>query len=215
MKPGERTRLHRLPERGSHDLQTVHSILDAGFLAHVGFTVDSQAVVIPMLYARNGDALYLHGSAASRTLRTLATASAACVTVTLVDGFVLARSAFHHSVNYRSVVAFGTARAIVSAAQKVKALHTLSEHLVAGRWHEVRGPSRAELEMTTVVEFTIEEASAKIRKGPPLDDEDDYTRRVWAGVVPLRMEKGEPVPDPRLNAEVAVPQYLNRLKLGP
>jgi nitroimidazol reductase NimA-like FMN-containing flavoprotein (pyridoxamine 5'-phosphate oxidase superfamily) len=190
------------------------SILDAGFLAHVGFTVDAQAVVIPMLYARSGQALYLHGSAANRTLQTLATGSASCVTVTLIDGFVLARSAFHHSMNYRSVVAFGTARSILSAAQKVKALHAISEHMVAGRWNEVRGPSRAELEMTMVVEFTIEEASAKIRKGPPLDDEDDYARHVWAGVIPLRTETGEPVPDSRLGVEVAVPQYLNRLKVG-
>ena len=214
MTGGERTRLHRLPERGSYDLETVHSILDAGFLAHVGFTVDAQAVVIPMLYARSGQALYLHGSAANRTLQTLATGSAACVTVTLLDGFVLARSAFHHSMNYRSVVAFGTARSILSAAQKVKALHAISEHMVAGRWNEVRGPSRAELEMTMVVEFTIEEASAKIRKGPPLDDEGDYARHVWAGVIPLRTETGEPVPDSRLRVEVAVPQYLNRLKVG-
>jgi nitroimidazol reductase NimA-like FMN-containing flavoprotein (pyridoxamine 5'-phosphate oxidase superfamily) len=214
MTPGERTRLQRLPERGAYDPETVHSILDAGFLAHVGFTVDAQAIVIPMLYARSGEALYLHGSAASRTLRTLATGSAACVTVTLIDGFVLARSAFHHSMNYRSVVAFGTARSILGAAQKVKALHAISEHLVPGRWNEARGPSRAELEMTTVVEFTIEEASAKIRKGPPLNDEDDYARRVWAGVIPLHMETGAPVPDPRLGVELALPQYLNRLKVG-
>ena len=214
MKSGQRTRLHRLPERGAYDLETVHSILDAGFLAHVGFSVDSQVVVIPTLYARSGHALYLHGSADSRTLRVLATGSAACVTVTLVDGLVLARSAFHHSMNYRSVVAFGTARSVVSAAQRVKALHAISEHIVPGRWNEVRGPSRTELEVTAVLKFTIEEASAKIRKGPPLDEEEDYQRRVWAGVLPLRMETGEPLPDPRLDAAIAAPQYLSRLKIG-
>jgi nitroimidazol reductase NimA-like FMN-containing flavoprotein (pyridoxamine 5'-phosphate oxidase superfamily) len=214
MKPGERTRLHRLPERGAHDPETVHSILDAGFLAHVGFSVDSQVVVIPTLYARSGQALYLHGSADSRTLRVLATGCTACVTVTLLDGLVLARSAFHHSMNYRSVVAFGTARSIAGAAQKVKAMHAISEHIVAGRWNEVRGPSRAELEQTAVLEFTIEEASAKIRKGPPLDDEDDYQRRVWAGVLPVRMETGEALPDPRLDAAITVPQYLSRLRIG-
>jgi hypothetical protein len=144
----------------------------------------------------------------------LATGCTACVTVTLLDGLVLARSAFHHSMNYRSVVAFGTARSIAGAAQKVKAMHAISEHIVAGRWNEVRGPSRAELEQTAVLEFTIEEASAKIRKGPPLDDEDDYQRRVWAGVLPVRMETGEALPDPRLDAAITVPQYLSRLRIG-
>jgi nitroimidazol reductase NimA-like FMN-containing flavoprotein (pyridoxamine 5'-phosphate oxidase superfamily) len=176
--------------------------------------VNSQPFVIPMLYARSGHTLYLHGSAVSRTLQALETGVSACVTVTLVDGLVLARSAFHHSINYRSVVAFGTARSVSAPAQKVKALHTISEHMVAGRWNEVRGPSRGELEMTTVVEFTIEEASAKVRHGPPIDDEDDYGRRVWAGVVPLRQETRAPVPDPRLAADVAVPQYLKRLTDG-
>jgi uncharacterized protein len=214
VKPGERSRLHRLPERGSYDPETVHAILDAGFLAHVGFTLNSQAFVIPMLYARSGETLYLHGSAASRTLQALATGVPACVAVTLVDGFVLARSAFHHSMNYRSVVAFGTARSVLGPAQKVKALHAISEHMVAGRWNEVRGPSRAELDMTTVVGFTIEDASAKIRQGPPMDDEDDYGRPVWAGVLPLGMETRAPVADPRLAADIAVPKYLSRLKHG-
>src|ERR1700689_706510 len=166
MNPTERTQLQRLPERGSHDLEVVRAVLDATFLAHVGFLVYQQPFVIPTLFGRDGDTLYLHGSAASRMLGALDKGIQACVTVTLVDGLVLARSAFHHSINYRSVVALGTAHLIVSPAQKTRALHIISEHLLAGRWSEVRGPSRDELAATSVLEFSIQEASAKIRRGP-------------------------------------------------
>lgn len=202
-----------MPERGSQTPESVQAVLRAGFLAHVGFTASAQPFVIPMLYAlAAADTLFLHGAAVSRVLGELATGIPACVAVTLVDGVVLARSAFHHSMNYRSVVAFGTARGVVEPARKAKALRAISEHLMAGRWNEVRGPTREELEMTSVVEFFIEEASVKIRQGPPLDDHDDYARQVWAGVLPLRLSAAAPVPDPRLAADVPMPDYLQRFR---
>jgi nitroimidazol reductase NimA-like FMN-containing flavoprotein (pyridoxamine 5'-phosphate oxidase superfamily) len=204
----KRTKLGRLPNRGSHEPETVHAILDAAFLAHVGFQMGVQPFVIPTLYGREADTLYLHGSAASRMLRGLDTGIPACVCVTIVDGLVLARSAFHHSMNYRSVVAFGTARQIEGAEEKTRALRIISEHVIAGRWSDVRGPSDKELKATAVLEFSIEEASAKIRTGPPLDDEEDYSLPVWAGVLPLRMEAKTPVPDPRLAASIKLPPYV-------
>jgi uncharacterized protein len=213
----KRTELRRIPSRGSHDWNTISRILDAGFLAHVGFCVDGQPFVIPTLYGRDGKALYLHGSSASRMLDKLETGIPACVTVTLVDGLVLARSAFHHSMNYRSVVAFGTARKIGDPEQKIKSVHVISEHLIAGRWKDVRGPSDKELKATTVLEFSIEEASSKVRSGPPLDDESDYGLSVWAGVLPLQIKSGSAVPDDRLVDGVRLPEYVQgydtRLKL--
>jgi nitroimidazol reductase NimA-like FMN-containing flavoprotein (pyridoxamine 5'-phosphate oxidase superfamily) len=204
----ERTELRRLPKRGSHEAKTLHEILDAAFLAHVGFNVDGQPFVIPTLFGRAGEKLYLHGSAASRMLRELETRVPACVTVTLVDGLVLARSAFHHSMNYRSVVAFGTARKITDPEQKKEALRVISEHVIRGRWDDVRTPLDKELKATSVLEFTIEEASAKIRTGPPLDDEDDYNLPVWAGVLPLTLQAKAPERDARLADGVEEPQYL-------
>jgi uncharacterized protein len=208
----KRTELRRLPDRGSHELETIYSILDAAFLAHVGFQVNGQPFVIPTLYGRHGEKLYLHGSAASRMLRELETGVPACVTVTIVDGLVLARSAFHHSMNYRSVVAFGTARKITDPAQKTHALRTISEHLIAGRWNDVRGPSDQELKATAVLEFSMEEASAKVRQGPPLDEDDDYSLPVWAGIIPLSLEAKASVPDPRLNEDTEVPDYIQRYR---
>lgn len=210
MKLSKRTELRRIPDRGSHDWETIDQILDAGFLASVGFCVDGQPFVIPMLYGRDGERLYLHGSAASRTLRELEAGIATCVTVTLVDGLVLSRSAFDHSMNYRSVVAFGTARKVVDPEQKVKTLRVISEHLIAGRWAEVRGPSDQELKATTVLEVSIEEASSKVRGGPPLDDESDYGLAVWAGVLPLEIKSRPPVPDDKLVEGVALPDYVRR-----
>ncbi len=204
----KRTEQRRLADRGSHDPETIDQILDAGFLAHVGFCADGQPFVIPTLYGRDGGKLYLHGSAASRTLRELATGIPACVTVTLVDGLVLARSAFDHSMNYRSVVAFGTARKIADPEQKLKSLRVISDHLIAGRWEDVRPPSEKELKATTVLEFSIEEASSKVRSGPPLDDEDDYRLPVWAGVLPLEIKSRVPIPDDRLIDGVIVPDYV-------
>lgn len=207
----ERSRVKRLPKRAAYDQETIHGILDAAFLAHVGFVANVQPFVIPTLYGRKGDRLYLHGSAASRMLRELDRGFPICVTVTLVDALVLARAAFHHSMNYRSVVAFGQARLIRDAEQKKEALRVISEQVLAGRWDEVRLPSEQELKATAVLEFSIEEASAKIRTGFPIDDEDDYTLPVWAGIVPLSVESEVPIPDPRLQNETAMPESVKRL----
>ncbi|MDT8067245.1 MAG: pyridoxamine 5'-phosphate oxidase family protein [Terriglobia bacterium] len=207
----ERSQLRRLPNRGSHETETIHRILDAGFLAHVGFSVDDQPFVIPTLYGREGNHLFLHGSAASRMLKTLEKGVPACVTVTLVDGLVLARSAFHHSINYRSVVAFGTCRSVAETG-KAHALNTISEHLIRGRWNEVRPPNEKELRATTVLQFEIEEASAKVRTGPPADDEEDYALPVWAGVLPLRLVAETPVPDTRMTGQCDVPDHVKRFQ---
>jgi len=203
-----RTTLKRLPKRGHYEHDTVYGILDEGFICHVGFVVDGNPVVIPTGYARVDDKLYVHGSQASRMLRTLAEGIDACVTVTIVDGLVLARSAFHHSINYRSVVVFGRAQVVTDSEEKLAALFAFSEHVVRGRWNEVREPTEAELKQTTVLCLPLREASAKIRTGPPIDDEEDYDLPVWAGVLPLRLAAGEAVKDPRLNEGVAVPEYL-------
>jgi uncharacterized protein len=206
----QRTQLRRLPKRGSHELEKINAILDAGFLAHVGFCVDGQPFVIPTLFGREGETLYLHGSAASRMLRRLETGVPACVTVTHVDGLVLARSAFHHSMNYRSVVVFGTARKIEDDAKKLHALKIVSEHLIRGRWGDVREPNERELKQTAVLEFTIEEASAKVRIGGPMDDEEDYALPVWAGVLPLKVVAGTPIADERLASGATLPVYVER-----
>lgn len=210
MKLTRRSELRRMPARGSQDWDTIADILDAGFLAHVGFSVGNQPFVIPTLYGRCEEKLYLHGSAGSRMLGELETGIPACITVTLVDGLVLSRSAFDHSMNYRSVVAFGTAKKIVDATEKIDSLRVISEHLIPGRWAEVRGPNQTELKATTVLEFLIEEASSKVRSGPPLDDESDYGFPVWAGVLPLELRCGLPVPDDRLLSDIAVPDYVLR-----
>ena len=210
MKLSRRTDLRRIPDRGSHDWETMNQILDAGFLAHVAFCVNGQPFVIPTLYGRDGERLYFHGSAASRMLREVETGIPTCVTVTLVDGLVLSRSAFDHSMNYRSIVAFGIARKAVDPEQKVKSLRVISEHLIAGRWADVRGPSEKELKATTVLEFSIEEASSKVRSGPPLDNESDYGLAVWAGVLPLELKSRAPVSDEKLVEGVTVPEYVRR-----
>lgn len=205
-----RTTLKRLPKRGSHDREVIDQILDEGFICHVGFVVDGQPIVIPTGYARVGDKLIIHGSQASRMLRALGNGIDVCVTVTLIDGLVLARSAFHHSMNYRSVVIFGRALVVDDRDEKIAALFALSEHMISGRWKDVREPSESELQLTTVLSLPITEASAKIRTGPPLDDEDDYRMKVWAGVVPLRLVADEPISDPRLPIDVEAPEYAHR-----
>jgi nitroimidazol reductase NimA-like FMN-containing flavoprotein (pyridoxamine 5'-phosphate oxidase superfamily) len=203
----DRTTLKRLPARGYYDHELVFNILDEGFICHIGFNVDVRPVVIPTGYARVGEKLYIHGSQASRMLRTLKTGVDACVTVTLVDGLVLARSAFHHSINYRSVVIFGQAKLVENAQEKLAALVAFSEHVVRGRWEEVREPTEQELKATTVLSLELTEVSAKVRTGPPLDDEEDYELPIWAGVVPLRVVAGEPIPDPRLPKNIPAPDY--------
>jgi uncharacterized protein len=207
--PTRRTQVMRLPKRGDYSEETIHSILDAGFLCHVGFVVDGQPFVIPTGYGRLGDTLYIHGSAASRMLRSLAGGVEVCVTVTLLDGLVLARSAFHHSMNYRSVVVFGTATLVESNEEKNAALRVISEQIVPRRWDDVRLPTDQELKATKVLALPITEASAKVRTGPPLDDEEDYGLPIWAGVLPLKVHAETPVRDPRLINEVqSIPEYL-------
>jgi hypothetical protein len=203
--PTKRSRVARLPARGDYSEETIHRILDAAFLCHVGFALDGQPFVIPTSYGRSGSTLYLHGSAASRMLRTLSAGIEVCVTVTLLDGLVLARSAFHHSINYRSVVVFGSARLIDSPEEKNTALRVISEQILPGRWDDVRHPNDKELKATTVLAVSLTEASAKIRTGPPLDDEEDYRLNVWAGVLPIAARPGTPIPDPGLTPGLETP----------
>lgn len=207
-KPTGRTQVKRLPKRGKYDRETVEAILDAGFVCHVGFSVDGQPYVIPTNYGRSGDIVYLHGSAASRMLRTLSEGVPVSVTVTHVDGLVLARSAFHHSVNYRSVVILGTARLVEDPAEKMEALRVFTEHVMKGRWDDVRQPTEQELKATTVLALPLAEVSAKVRAGGPVDDEADYTLPVWAGVLPLVTEAKEPVADPQRKADRPLPAYI-------
>ena len=190
----QRTTLNRLPKRGVYDRELVYGILDEGFICHVSFAVDGNPFVIPTGYAHVDDQLYIHGSQVSRMLRTLAQGIDICVAVTLVDGLVLARSAFHHSMNYRSVVIFGRASIVEEKEAKIAALFAFSEHVIPGRWDEVRRPTEQELKATTVLSLPLVEVSAKVRTGPPLDDEEDYAMSVWAGVIPLGLAAGEPVP---------------------
>ena len=205
--------MKRLPQRGVYRRATIYNILDEGFVCHVGFVVNGEPIVIPMAYARSGNMLYIHGSVASRILRTLARGIPVCVTVTLLDGLVLARSAFHHSMNYRSVVVFGVACAVKNVAKKLRALHAISEHAIAGRWADVRKPNDTELKQTLVLELPLTEASAKIRTGPPIDEPSDYDLRVWAGELPFSLVAGEPVADPRLVPDVAVPGYIRHARI--
>ena len=207
--PTERTTLKRLPKRGAFDRETVYGILDEGFVCHVGFVVEGQPFVIPTAYGREGDELFIHGSRASRMLKTLREGVQVCVTVTLVDGLVMARSAFHHSMNYRSVVVFGTARVVESEEEKLSALRAFTEHVAPARWDEVREPNRQELNSTLVLSLKLDEASAKVRTGPPVDDEEDYALPVWAGVLPLRLVAGDPLADPRLEPGIPPPPYLS------
>lgn len=204
----ERTRLRRLPRRGAFDRETVYSILDEAFICHIGFTVDGQPYVIPTAFGRIGDDLYIHGSSASRMLRTLSGGVEMCFTTTLVDGLVVARSAFHHSINYRSVVVLGTGTPINDQEEKSRALEAITDHIVPGRWADVRWPTDLELKATSVLKLPIDEASAKIRTGPPIDDEEDYELNVWAGVLPLRMQHGDPVDDVRLKEGLTPPRNI-------
>lgn len=203
----DRTTVKRLPKRGNYERDVIDAILDEGFICHVGFVVAGQPFVIPTGYARVRDMLYVHGSQASRMLRSLAQGIDVCVTVTLVDGLVLARSAFHHSINYRSVVIFGKATEVTDPEQKTAALRSFSEQVIRGRWDDVREPTAQELRATTVLALPLQEASAKVRSGPPLDDEEDYSLPVWAGVIPLKTVAAPPIKDPRLPDGIEPPQY--------
>ena len=206
--PTPRTQVRRLPDRGRYDSETIYRILDEGFLCHVGFVADGHPFVIPTGYARVGDSIYLHGSAASRMLRTLAGGVQVCVTVTLVDGLVLARSAFHHSMNYRSVVILGTALAVEEPAEKVRALEAFTNHVVPGRWDAVRPVRDSEVKATAVLKLSLQEVSAKIRTGPPKDETEDYALPIWAGVLPLKLAAGAPIADANLPHGAKVPEIL-------
>ena len=199
----EKTRVRRLPKRAVYDRERIYSILDEGYVCHLGFVVDDQPYVIPTGYARVQDSIYIHGSAASRMIRTASGQIDVCVTVTLIDGLVLARSAFHHSMNYRSVVLLGKARLVTERDEKRNALRAFTDHIVPGRWDEVRPPTEQELNGTSVLAMPIDEASAKVRTGPPVDDAEDYALPVWAGVIPVEPCFGEPVQDKQGPAGVA------------
>lgn len=206
--PTARTRVVREADRGVYDREDMYCILDEGFLCHAGFVVDGQPFVIPTSYGRKDASLYIHGSAASRMLRQLKGGVPVCITVTLLDGLVLARSVFNHSMNYRSVVILGKATLVDDPEEKLSALRILSEHILPGRWNDSRQPNERELKATSVLRVPIEEFSAKVRIGPPIDDEEDYAFPTWAGVVPLEMAAGKPIDDARLLLGRAVPEYV-------
>jgi len=210
--PTERTRVVREPHRGVYDREAIYKILDEGMVCHVGFAMDGQPYVIPTMYARVDDAIYFHGSAASRMLRGAASGIPVCVTVTLVDGLVLARSVFNHSMNYRSVVAVGNAVLVEAPDEKLEALRAFTEKIVRGRWNDARQPTDKELKATSILRLPLAEVSAKTRTGPVQDDEADYGLPVWAGVVPLRMEGGVPIRDERCDAAIPVPEYAKAYK---
>jgi nitroimidazol reductase NimA-like FMN-containing flavoprotein (pyridoxamine 5'-phosphate oxidase superfamily) len=203
-----RNQVRRLAKRGKYDKDTVYRILDEAALCHLSFVVDEQPFVIPTLFARIDDVIYVHGSQISRMLKTLAQGVRLCLTVTLVDGLVLARSAFHHSMNYRSAVVFGTGKLVESDEEKLRALNAISDHLLPERWEDCRQPNIKELNVTSVIRIEIEEASAKIREGMPVDDKEDYELPVWAGILPIKQSFGEPIPDEQLSADILLPDYL-------
>jgi nitroimidazol reductase NimA-like FMN-containing flavoprotein (pyridoxamine 5'-phosphate oxidase superfamily) len=206
--PSTRTTVRTRPERGVYDFRIIEAILDEGLICHVGFVADGQPFAIPTIYARRGRKVVIHGAVGSRMLRAARSGAPLCITVTLPDGLVLARSAFHHSVNYRSVVILGTASEVRNRAQKLAALKALVEHVMPGRWREIRQPSEGELKATTVLAVPISEASAKMRFGPPVDRADDYRRKVWAGEIPLRLATSTPKADPKLLPGIALPNHV-------
>lgn len=206
--PSDRTRVRRLPKRGAYDRATIDAILDEGLVCHLGFVADGQPLVVPTGYARDGDRLLLHGSRASASMRALAAGAPACVTVTLLDGLVLARSAFHHSMNYRSVVVLGLAAEVTEPGAKRAALDALVERLVPGRTADARGATDAELDLTTVVSLGLDEASAKVRTGGPVDDAEDHGLAVWAGVIPLALRAGSAIADDLVTPGAPVPPYV-------
>jgi nitroimidazol reductase NimA-like FMN-containing flavoprotein (pyridoxamine 5'-phosphate oxidase superfamily) len=210
--PTERTRVVREPHRGVYDRTEIYKILDEGFVCHVGFETDGQPFVIPTLYARVGDAIYFHGSAASRMLRDAADGVPVCITVTLTDGLVLARSVFNHSMNYRSVVALGKATLVDAPSEKLEALHAFTENILPGRWEDARQPNQKELKATSILKLPLTEISAKVRSGPVQDDEEDYTLRVWAGIVPLHLQADAPLRDERCDPAIPTPAYAAKYR---
>jgi nitroimidazol reductase NimA-like FMN-containing flavoprotein (pyridoxamine 5'-phosphate oxidase superfamily) len=212
--PTDRTRVRRLAKRAHYDEQTVHAILDAGLLCHVGYVIEGQPYVTPTAHWRHENYVYWHGSSASRMLRAQRDGISVCLTVSLLDGLVLARSGFHHSMNYRSVMALGHAELVEGTDAKIAALKHFVEKLTPGRWAEIREPTTQELKATTILRLKLDEASAKIRTGPPVDDEEDYALPVWAGILPLALQAGTPVPDGRLPENTPLPESISRFKPG-
>jgi len=205
--PTERTRVVREAHRGAYDRETIYKILDEAYVCHAGFAIDGQPFVIPTLFARVGDAIYFHGSAASRMLRNVGEGISVCVTVTLTDGFVLARSVFNHSMNYRSVVALGKATIGNAPEEKLEALRAFTEKIIPGRWNDARQPNEKELKATSILRLPLTEVSAKIRSGPVEDDAPDYALPVWAGVIPLALTPGAPIRDERCDPAIRTPAY--------
>jgi len=212
ISPTERTRVVREPHRGAYDRETIYKILDEGFVCHLGFAVDAQPFVIPTMFARVGDAIYFHGSAASRTLRNAADGIPVCITVTLTDGLVLARSVFNHSMNYRSIVALGKATLVDAPEEKIKALRAFTEKILPGRWTDARQPNEKELKSTSILRLPLTEVSAKIRVGPVEDDALDYALPVWAGVIPLQLVAGAPIRDEKCDPSIPTPDYAAHYK---
>ncbi len=206
----EKNRIKRLPKRGNYDREMIYRILDEALICHVGFAQKGQPYILPINFARVGDSIVLHGAKASRLLKHIEGGHPVCVEATLVDGLVLARSVFHHSINYRSVVLFGKGCPVEGTEEKLSALEAITEHLLPGRWREARQPSRRELNATRVVSIRIDEASAKVRVGPPADDPDDYALPVWAGLLPLQEQALTPIRDERLSAEIHTPEYISQ-----
>ena len=204
----QRSKLKRIPKRGSQERELIYSILDEALIAHVGFINNGQAFVIPMAYGRKGDRLYLHGSPVSRLLKTLQQGIDVCITITILDGLVIARSLFHHSMNYRSVVLFGKAKLVEAENDKMSALEALTEQMIPGRWHEARIPNTKELKATSVLSLKIKEGSAKIRTGAPTDEESDYALPYWAGELPLKLTPGNPIADSKLSPKLTIPEHI-------
>ncbi len=208
MNNSHRSKINRLPSRGYYDKETINQIIDEALYCHVSFVHNNQPYIIPTIHARMGDRILLHGAKGSRMLKHIAEGNEVCVAITLMDGLVLARSVFHHSMNYRSVVLFGKGKLLENKEKKLEALKTITEHLIPGRWEDARKPNEKELNATTVVSIDIDEASAKIRTGPPKDDEEDYNLSVWAGLIPISQKFDSPENDPKLNEDIALPNYI-------
>ena len=208
----DKNRVRRLPQRGHYDRETVYSIIDEALICHVGFVQDGMPFVIPTIHARDGDSLILHGAKASRMSKNIQLGHTVCVTITLLDGLVMARSAFHHSMNYRSVVLFGKGRLVEDEQEKMRCSEILTKHLIPGRWEDARQPNKKELNATSFVSILIDSATAKIRTGPPGDDDEDYQLPVWAGVLPIQPQFATPVDDPLLNEGIPVPDYVTNYR---
>ncbi len=212
LKKTNRTKVNRTPKRAVYDKETIYKILDETFICQIAFKIDEQVFIIPTAYGRKDDKLFIHGSTKSRMLNSIKAGEDICISVTLIDGIVAARSVFHHSINYRSVIIFSKGKEIVDREEKISALKIITEHILPGRWNEARQPNKKEMEITSVFEFEIDEASAKIRTGPPVDEKEDYDLNVWAGVIPLEVKIGEPIKDELIKNDIHLPNYIKYFK---